>query len=97
MQTVTAPGSARAHMLCLSAEDIFYLNQESPKILHKIDRGEKLTIDDIIVMHEVGVSPDSMIQILEFTKTRFELETADVIRLQMEGVPFKVINHMIQS
>ncbi len=96
-QAVISPGSARAHMLCLSPEDIFYLNQESPKILQKIDRGEKLTIDDIIVMHGVGVSPDSMIQILQFTKTKFELNTNDVIRLQMEGVPYKVINYMIQS
>ncbi len=96
-ETVIVPGSARAHMLCLSPEDIFYLNQESPMILSKIDRGEKMTIDDIIVMHEVGVSADSMIQILDYTKTRFELNTNDVIRLQMEGVPFKVINHMIQS
>ena len=96
-QAIIVPGSARAHMLCLSAEDIFYLNQESPNILHKIDRGDCLSVDDILVMHEVGVSADSMIQILVYTKTKFELSTSDVIRLQMEGVSFKVINHMIHS
>lgn len=33
--------SAKAHMLSLSAEDLFYLNQQSPNILQKID-GEKV-------------------------------------------------------
>ena len=96
-QAIITPGSARAHMLALSHEDIFYLNQQSPMILNKIDRGDRLNIDDIIMMHEVGVSPSSMISIIDYTNTRFELTTSDVIRLQMEGVSFRVINHMIQS
>lgn len=48
-------------------------------------------------MHEAGISSDSMIAIIDYTKTRFELNTGDVIRLQIEGVPFKVINYMIRS
>lgn len=96
-QPVVTHGSAKAHILSLSAEDIFYLNQQSPAILKKIDRGEKVDLEDVIMMHEAGVSAESIIAIIDFTATHFELNTNDVIRLQMEGVSFKVINHMIQS
>lgn len=96
-QAVITSGSAKAHILSLSAEDIFYLNQQSPFVLKKIDKGECLDLDDVVAMHEAGVSAESIIAIIDFTHTSFELNTNDVIRLQMEGVSFKVINHLIHS
>ena len=84
-------------MLSLSTEDIFYLNRHSPKVLEKIDGAIPLNLNDVIAMHIAGVSTESMISIIDHTHTRFELTTNDVIRLQMEGVPFRVINHMIKS
>ncbi len=89
--------SAKAHMLSLSAEDLFYLNQQSPMILQKIEKGESINLDDVINMHEAGVTAESIIAVIDFTHTKFEINTNDVIRLQMEGISFKVINYMIHS
>lgn len=91
------PGSAKALALALSLEDISILNEQDPLILKKIDKNKELSIEDIIKMHVVGISADAMILILEYTNTHLTLTTSDVIRLQIEGVPFKVINHMIRT
>lgn len=96
-QSAVSVSDTHARKCSLSAEDLFYLNQRSPEILQKIADQLPLSIDDVIKMYESGVTPHSMMLIIDYTKTRFELNTNDVIRLQIEGIPFNVINHMIQS
>lgn len=87
----------KAQMLALSEQDITLLDEHHPEILRKIHKREKISMQDVIAMHEIFISPDSMILIIEYTKSLFTLSTSDVIRLQAEGVPFKVINYMIRT
>ena len=91
------PGSAKAKLLALSNEDLFLLNKHTPTLVQKIAAPMTISIEDVIKMQEIGIGPDSMIQIIQHTKSRFSLNTSDVIRLQVEGLPFSVINYMIRT
>lgn len=95
-ETVTTL-AMKAHLLRLSSEDIQVLSLHSPKTLNKIMKGDCICLEELIKMHEAGLSPESLVLIIDHTKSRFTLTTSDVIRLQMEGIPFKVINHLIKS
>lgn len=95
--SVIHPESSKAHLLALTEEDLLYLNYHNPSLLEKIDRCEKLSLDDIINLYILGLSSETMILILDYTSSHFTLSTSDVLKLQTEGVPFKVINHMIRS
>jgi hypothetical protein len=94
---VIQPGSIKANSLALTADDLRILNKHNPQILKKIDRGLPVNLNDIVQMQILGISADSMLLIIEHTASQFHLTTSDVIRLQTEGVPFKVINRMIQT
>lgn len=91
------PGSAKAKLLSLSNEDLFLLNKHSPQVIEKIADTKSVSIDDVIKMQEIGIRAESIIQIIQHTKSRFSLNTSDVIRLQVEGLPFSVINFMIRT
>ena len=54
-----------------------------------------LTLDDIINLTKAKVSSNAIISHIEVTRSRFKLETADIIRLKNEGVENDVIEHMI--
>lgn len=81
----------------LPDEDIQLLKEHSPQILKKIKDPTPMSIDDIISMQQLGFTSDILIRIINFTGSRFQLTTVDVLRLQAEGVPFKVINYMIRT
>lgn len=87
----------KANLLRLSSEDLQILSVHCPKTLGKIMKCDSITLEELIKLHEVGLTPDSLVLILEHTKSRCNLTTSDVIRLQMEGIPFKVINYLIKS
>lgn len=94
---VIQPESIKAQLLSLTEEDLLYLNSHNPKLLEKIDRGDMLSIEDIISLHIIGLSSETVISIIDYTSSTFHLSTSDVLKLQTEGIPFKVINHMIES
>ena len=81
----------------LSREDRQILTRVSSKTLDKIQRGQSLDTSDVINMQHSGIQPDKMIQVLLFTRSKFTLTTAEIIKLQSEGVSFKVINFMIRT
>ncbi len=81
----------------LPDEDMQLLKEHSPQILKKIKDPTPMSIDDIISMQQLGFTSDILIRIINFTGSRFQLTTVDVLKLQAEGVPFKVINYMIRT
>ncbi len=83
--------------LFLPDEDIQLLKEHSPQILKKIKDPTPMSIDDIISMQQLGFTSDILIRIINYTGSRFQLTTVDVLRLQAEGVPYKVINYMIRT
>ena len=88
---------SQKHSFLLPDEDMQLLREHSPQILNKIKDPTPMSIDDIISMQQLGFTSDILIRIINYTGSRFELTTVDVLRLQAEGVPFKVINYMIRS
>lgn len=89
------PGSATAHMLDLTREDIAVLSSHHPALIRKIREQTSLDLHDVIDLHSSGVSAESTLQILQYTHSHFKLTSTDIIQLQAEGVPYKVINYLI--
>ncbi|MBM3201498.1 MAG: hypothetical protein FJZ56_03710 [Chlamydiae bacterium] len=85
------------HATYLSYEDRDVLARVSLKTLDKIKKGSALDTSDVIQMQRSGIQPDTMIQVLLFTHSKFTLTTSEIIQLQSEGVSFKVINFMIRT
>ena len=83
--------------LSLPEEDVHLLKVHSPDLLKKIRGPLAMTIDDIITLQRLGFTSDIVIMIINYTDSHFQLATADILRLQAEGVPFKVINYMIRT
>ena len=83
--------------LSLPDEDIRLLKNHDPLLLKKIRDHLAITIDDIITLQQLGFTSDIVILIINHTDSHFQLSTVDVLRLQAEGVPFKVINYMIRT
>ncbi len=83
--------------LSLPDEDVVLLKNHYPALLKKIRDHLAVTLDDIIALQQLGFTSDIVILIINHTDSHFELSTVDVLRLQAEGVPFKVINYMIRT
>lgn len=88
---------SQRNIISLPEEDLQLLKNHDPQILTKIRELAQITIDDIIVMQQLGFTSDMLILIINYTESRFQLSTIDVLRLQAEGVSFKVINYMIRT
>jgi outer membrane lipoprotein SlyB len=73
------------------------LEQNSPSTMRKIEKQQQLNVNDIIAMSQAGVSPDTIISMIDSSKSTFNLTSAEVIKLKNAGVSEKVINHMIET
>ncbi len=58
---------------------------------------EAIKIEDIINMTKVGVESDVIRHQIKVTRSMFELDTNQIIRLKEEGVDNKVIKSMIET
>ena len=81
----------------LDAQSQRNLEKDSPSTMRKIEKNQKLSINDVIAMSQAGVSPDTIISMIENSKSEFYLTSSEVIKLKNAGVSEKVINYMIES
>ena len=81
----------------LDAEDRKNLDNQSPRTLKKIDKGEQLSVDDVKQMSKAGIKDDVIISQIHSTGSTFRLSTADIIDLKNSGVSQNVIDAMIKS
>ncbi len=81
----------------LDEQDRKAMEQSSPKTVDRMDRGEPLTINDVIRLSQGGVSDQTIIQYMQKTKSTYSLSQAQIRRLQEGGVSQKVINYMMDS
>lgn len=81
----------------LDSQDRRVLQKSSPRTVDRMDRGEPLTINDVIKLSQGGVTDDTMIDYMQEKRTTYNLSQAQVRRLQDAGVSQRVINFMIQS
>ena len=83
--------------LALSSEDRQLLQKEDSVILKKIDKKQKLSIEDIKKMSKAGLSNTTIIAQIIATQSQFSLTSAEIADLKKAGVSSVIINRMNQT
>ena len=81
----------------LDEQDRKVMERSSPRTVDRMDRGEPLTINDVIKLSQGGVSDDTIIRYMSDTGSAYNLSQAQIRRLQDAGVSQRVINYMVDS
>lgn len=81
----------------LDEQDRRVMERNSPRTVDRMDRGEPLTINDIIKLSQGGVSDDTILHYMQDTSSYYHLSNAQIRRLQDSGVSQRIINEMINS
>lgn len=81
----------------MDEHDRAVMAENSPYTLHKIDRRQQLSLNDIKEMSKNGINDHVIINEIKSTNSVFYLTTADIIDLKDAGVSQRVIDFMIQT
>ncbi len=81
----------------LDEQDRRIIERSSPRTVDRMDRGDPLTINDVIKLSQNGVNDDTVISYIKNTNGSYNLSQAQVRRLQDAGVSQRVLNYMIDS
>lgn len=81
----------------LDEQDRRVMERSSPRTVDRMDRGEPLTINDVIKLSQGGVSDDAIMRYMRETTSFYNLSQAQIRRLQDSGVSQRIINDMIAS
>ncbi len=73
------------------------MDQRSPRTVERMERGQPLTVDDVIQLSEGGISDDTIMDYIRSTGTRYNLTQTQIRRMQNTGVTSRVINYMIDT
>lgn len=79
----------------LDEQDRKVMERKSPRTVTRIDRGDPLTINDVIKLSQAGVSDQAILQYVEGSSTLYELSVYQIRRLQDAGVSQNVIDRMM--
>ena len=96
-------GSTAAMITCgligaaLDVQDRRIMEKNSPRTVDRMDRGQPLTINDVIKLSQNGVSDDAILRYMQDTSSAYTLTQAQIRRLQDAGVSQRVINEMIAA
>ncbi len=81
----------------LDTQDRKVMEKSSPRTVERMDRGEPLTLNDIIKLSQSGINDSTIIQYMKMTKSTYHLSQTQVRRLQDAGVGQAVIDYMAES
>lgn len=81
----------------LDEQDRKVMERSSPRTVDRMDRGDPLTINDVIKLSQGGVSDDTILGYIRETQSSYNLSQAQVRRLQDAGVSQRVIGFMIDT
>ncbi len=81
----------------LDQQDKRVMQQSSPRTVDRMERGEPLTLNDIIKLSQGGIADDTIINYIHEKDTVYNLTQAQTRRLQDAGVSQRVINYMINT
>lgn len=81
----------------LDTQDRLVMQKNSPRTVDRMDRGDPLTINDVIKLSQSGVSDDTIMQYIGESLSFYTLSQTQIRRLQHSGVSQRVINTMIES
>lgn len=90
-------GTAALVGASLDEQDRRVMEQSSPRTIDRMDRGEPLTINDVIKLSQGGVNDVSVIRYIRDTASSYQLSQAQIRRLQDAGVSQRIINYMIET
>jgi uncharacterized protein YcfJ len=81
----------------LDDQDRKTVEKSSPRTIDRMDRGEPLTINDVIKLSQAKVSDKTILQYIRDTNSTYNLSQSQIRRLQEAGVSNTVINYMIET
>jgi uncharacterized protein YcfJ len=81
----------------LDDQDRKTVEKSSPRTIDRMDRGEPLTINDVIKLSQANVNDKTIIQYIRDTNSSYNLSQSQIRRLQDAGVSKTVINYMIDT
>ncbi len=81
----------------LDEQERMILMQRSPTTLQKIDEDKHLAIYDLIQLSQAGINDDKIINYMNDKKSKYNLNKAQIYRMQNSGVSQRVINYTIDS
>jgi uncharacterized protein YcfJ len=79
----------------LDEQDRKVMERTSPRTVDRMDRGEPLTINDVIKLSQGGVSDDTMINYMRDTGSAYNLTQAQIRRLRDAAVSQRVIDYLM--
>ncbi len=81
----------------LDEQDRRVMQKNSPRTVDRMDRGDPLTINDVIKLSQNGISDDMIMLYLQRSDSFYSLSQTQIRRLQESGVSQRIINAMIES
>ena len=81
----------------LDEQDRRVMERSSPRTVDRMERGEPLTLNDIIKLSQGGVNDTAILSYMQETDSSYTLSQAQIRRLQDAGVSQRVIDFMIAS
>ncbi|HEV7736370.1 MAG TPA: hypothetical protein VGO47_03220 [Chlamydiales bacterium] len=81
----------------LDEQDRRVMEKASPRTVDRMDRGDPLTLNDIIKLTHADVSDDTIIIYMQNTGSTYNLSQSQIRRLQDVGVSQNVIDYMIKT
>lgn len=81
----------------LDVQDRKVIERSSPRTVDRMDRGEPLTLNDVIKLSQGGVNDNHIIQYMQATHSSYHLSQTQIRRLQDAGVSQRVIDFMVSS
>lgn len=81
----------------LDEQDRKVMERTSPRTVDRMDRGEPLTINDVIKLSQGGVSDDTIVNYMRDTNSAYNLSQAQIRRLQDAAVSQRVIDYMVET
>ena len=81
----------------LDDQDRRVMEKASPRTVDRMDRGDPLTLNDIIKLTQADVSNDTIILYMQNTGSTYNLSQSQIRRLQDVGVSQGVIDYMIKT
>lgn len=83
--------------VALDSQERKVMERSSPRTVERMDRGDPITINDVIKLSQAGVSDDTIISYIVDSGSTYKLSNAQIRRMQDNGVSQRVINYMIDS
>jgi len=81
----------------LDDQDRKSMEKSSPRTVDRMDRGEPLTINDVIKLSQADVNDETIIKYIRDTGSSYNLSQSQIRRLQDAGVSKRVVNFMIDT